>query len=440
MVLLHSRPLAPPEPFELPQTEQNEFYEKPPSPTRAASPTSKDKKTARTSAKKGSKKGSKKKAKESNESGGIVLLSSRSIGSPEPQTPTPALSKPQEKRARPTAQNQSNSAARRPAPPPPSSKSTQAPASSSKPSRGQKPKPQPEIVNRRSPEPSKLVEQEGVTLHPPVFKEVDTWANVPEDDPKFLKLPQWKQALIKRRRADIVKRTASPPPPSPPPDKTKEHIHTQWSPRNSLVEARAPELPRWKQDLLNKQQTGKVSKPQNYGLEQNNRPSQEKQQRGPASSNVRALLERFNKAGSDGREEYSPPPPPRPSQLRTSPPRSTPLAETEVQMASMEMSPGDSDSTSDTSDDDMDEIPLTNIDEISSDEDDSGISTKDGSQKGKKYSYSLVPDSPEEEVQPTITLRLPSEEGDEQKTSELIQERRPSILVDPSNRQPKVRQ
>ena len=56
----------------------------------------------------------------------------------------------------------------------------------------------------------RLIEQEGKTLHAPIYKEVDEWANVKEDDVKFKSLPLWKQALIKRRRADIAKRSGLP--------------------------------------------------------------------------------------------------------------------------------------------------------------------------------------------------------------------------------------
>lgn len=88
---------------------------------------------------------------------------------------------------------------------------------------------QPEVVNRsnggESEAPSRLVEQEGKTLHPPIYKEVDEWANVKEQDDKFKELPLWKQALIKRRRADIAKRsglevpTTASTPPNPTSDK-----------------------------------------------------------------------------------------------------------------------------------------------------------------------------------------------------------------------------
>lgn len=44
-------------------------------------------------------------------------------------------------------------------------------------------------------------------LRPPIFQEVKEWANVSESDPQFLSLPQWKKALILRRREDIAKRS-----------------------------------------------------------------------------------------------------------------------------------------------------------------------------------------------------------------------------------------
>ena len=76
---------------------------------------------------------------------------------------------------------------------------------------------QPEVVNRPKPDsdvPTKLVEQEGVVHRPPAYKVVDEWANVSENDPQFKKLPLWKQALIKRRRSDYAKRSAAPKAPS----------------------------------------------------------------------------------------------------------------------------------------------------------------------------------------------------------------------------------
>ena len=82
-------------------------------------------------------------------------------------------------------------------------------------------KSRPDVVNRANesdnPGSNKLVQREGVSLHPPIFNEVGQWANVAADDPKFTQLPQWKQALILRRRKDIAKRSGqeTSPPDSP---------------------------------------------------------------------------------------------------------------------------------------------------------------------------------------------------------------------------------
>lgn len=86
----------------------------------------------------------------------------------------------------------------------------------SQPERSSKSRSRPEIVNRPKPDndvSNKLVEQEGSVHRPPVYKVVDEWADVSETDPRFKKLPLWKQALIKRRRSDYAKRSAAPPPP-----------------------------------------------------------------------------------------------------------------------------------------------------------------------------------------------------------------------------------
>ena len=98
---------------------------------------------------------------------------------------------------------------------------------------------QPEIVNRSnkdgegSSSSQRLVEQEGITLHPPVYKEIDEWANVNEQDDKFQGLPLWKQALIKRRRADIAKRSGQPVP-TPTKDSTKPNTPVNsWSTKES---------------------------------------------------------------------------------------------------------------------------------------------------------------------------------------------------------------
>ena len=85
-------------------------------------------------------------------------------------------------------------------------------------------KSRPNVVNRSDGEssgPNKLLQKEGVTLHAPIFNEVDQWANVAKDDPKFTQLPPWKQAMILRRRKDIAKRSGQET--SPPDSPTVQH-------------------------------------------------------------------------------------------------------------------------------------------------------------------------------------------------------------------------
>ena len=99
-------------------------------------------------------------------------------------------------------------------------------------------KPRPDVVNRANesdnPGSNKLVQKEGVSLHPPIFNEVGQWANVAADDPKFTQLPQWKQALILRRRKDIAKRSGQETsPPDSPTVKTAAEKRRASSPSSS---------------------------------------------------------------------------------------------------------------------------------------------------------------------------------------------------------------
>ena len=79
----------------------------------------------------------------------------------------------------------------------------------------------------------KLIKKEGKILKPPVFLN-SKWASITEDDPGFKTLPEWKKAVIRRRKADATKRTA----PSESPVTEKEIVHssitTVWSPANEV--------------------------------------------------------------------------------------------------------------------------------------------------------------------------------------------------------------
>jgi hypothetical protein len=96
--------------------------------------------------------------------------------------------------------------------------------------------PQPEVVNASKDgrmESPTLVRKtdEGITQRAPVIKSTSKWADITENDPEFQKLPSWKQAVIRRRREDMEKRTA---PVEKPQEKevkkdTAGPISTPWS-------------------------------------------------------------------------------------------------------------------------------------------------------------------------------------------------------------------
>ena len=191
---------------------------------------------------------------------------------------------------------------------------------------------QPEIVNRPQADsegPTKLVEQEGTVLRPPVYKEVDEWANVTENDPSFKKLPLWKQALIKRRRNDIVKRSAPPPPEQPASDKQKSSSNRETQ-----------NTPKWNVQTLNK------------SMEKNKSPH-------TSTSQGSNKLQPVRKA------------PTRPEPTRSAPP--PPKQEKEEPMFTYSFSKNrlDAGSESENSDSDLEDVQVTNLDE--SEDEDSGI-------------------------------------------------------------------
>ena len=86
------------------------------------------------------------------------------------------------------------------------------------------PKETPEVVNasnKKDEDSPKLLHKEGKSIRPPAIKPAKKWADIKEDDPEFLNLPEWKRILILRRRNDYVKRTA------PPVEETKEEKKEQ---------------------------------------------------------------------------------------------------------------------------------------------------------------------------------------------------------------------
>lgn len=147
-------------------------------------------------------------------------------------------------------------------------------------------RPAPEIVNRGNPEQTvqqnEVIRTEGVAHRAPVYKEVDEWANVAEDDPKFRSLPTWKQALIKRRRADIAKRKGL----------TTSVDDVPLT--NGPIQAGdgAADVPLWKKQMMQKKAEGNLSGQMSTHEKKHLTTGRES----PASSGatVKALLGQFN--------------------------------------------------------------------------------------------------------------------------------------------------
>lgn len=283
---------------------------------------------------------------------------------PVPSKPSPALKSSSELKPSPATSRKHSAPAMMPSSQPP--KSTKA----------------PEVVNRRMSEatqPNRLVQQEGVTLHAPVFKEVPQWANVSEEDPKFTNLPQWKQALIKRRRADIAKRTgtntASVSPPRSPTEMAHDDVPS--SPKEDV--RNPPPIPAWKQDLMKRRNSGSQSsmKQEERKLMGSNRGTPHPSQ--VTAGNVKALLGKFNEGGTFQQTST-----PRTANFIHQAPKSwnqAPKATAVPHAASIFPAMPipraiPEEVLSDGSEEDLEDITLTNIDDLSTDEeddDDSGI-------------------------------------------------------------------
>lgn len=353
----------------------------------------------------------------------------------------------------------------------------------------------PEIVNRRVSDidqPNRLVKQEGITLHAPVFKEVEQWANVSEEDPKFVNLPQWKQALIKRRRADIAKRTGtnapaiSPPhsptenhpphsptenrlphsptenrPPHSPTENRPPHSPTENRPPHSLTKNRPPHsptenhqpysptinnpphshikninvstrstpkettksstpIPTWKQELLKRRSSGSGSSMSQEERKLMGGSKTTPQPSGVVSGNVKALLGKFSHGGGLPQPSLAQKPNPvvQPRKSWSQVPQPTRIPPIIAEEA-----------LSDGSDEDLEDITLTNIDDIASDEDDdddSGIGKGGGSSQVVLISM----------TQQSSSFLSPLTTGETSGSRK--EERRPSILSDPATRPRRV--
>ena len=179
-------------------------------------------------------------------------------------------------------------------------------------------RPAPEVVNRGgrsepTPHQSQVIQEEGVTHRAPVYREVSEWANVSEEDDKFRKLPMWKQALIRRRRADIAKRmghTTSvddvPLANGPVPNTNQQGTGpVHQNSRGVPSEDRTASIPPWKQHMMQRKAEGGPTGTNFMSVHEKKQLQPKREPPTSTNTNIKSLLGRFNKPSSP-----SPPPPP----------------------------------------------------------------------------------------------------------------------------------
>ena len=186
-------------------------------------------------------------------------------------------------------------------------------------SRPQQKRPPPEVVNRAisegAPQQSKVIQTEGITHRAPVYRELGEWTNVSEDDPKFRNLPTWKQALIKRRRADIAKRMGLTTSVDDVPLTNGPVLNNkkQGTVSNALSEDQAANIPPWKKQMIQRKAERGTSGQNTMSSYEKKHLANRRDSPTSSSSNVRALMDRFSP---------SPPPTTTPVVTIISPPRS----------------------------------------------------------------------------------------------------------------------
>ena len=255
-------------------------------------------------------------------------------------------------------------------------------------------KSRPDVVNRagesENPGSNKLVQKEGVTLHPPIFNEVGQWANVAADDPKFTQLPQWKQALILRRRKDIAKRSGqeTSPPDSPTIKTAAEKRRASSSGSSSQAETkkgnkRATTKSTGKTEGKKTSSKTKAAEEKKTTTKSSNKSkaksSEEKTAKtikANATSNKAKSGSTAGKHGSGGIKPVraAPTKPPEKKQEEEKKEEEEPMFTWNFSKNSMDTG----DAMSNSSDSELEDVQITSIDDELSDEDDSGIGGSGG--------------------------------------------------------------
>ena len=305
----------------------------------------------------------------------------------------------------------------------------------------------PEVVNRIEDDDSsggnKLVEKEGKTLHPPIFNEVNQWANVTTDDPKFTQLPQWKQALILRRRKDIAKRsgqeTSPPDSPSIQTASEKRKTGSKKATNKSVVKSEGKKSSTKTKTKTEEKKTSTKSKTK--PAEKQPSKSTKAALTGNAKTNVNSHS-LTGRHGGTGRLRPVRPAPVRPAPTKP-PEKKTKKEEKEEPMFTWSFSKHSvetGDALSNSSDSELEDVQVTSIDDELSDEDDSGIGCSGGTVL-MSYKPLAEPEEAKRESQANTTTpdhTMSISTSDPQINSSMTRSDSKSILIDSSKKSYKV--
>lgn len=330
-------------------------------------------------------------------------------------------------------------------------------------------KSRPDVVNRagesENPGSNKLVQKEGVTLHPPIFNEVGQWANVAADDPKFTQLPQWKQALILRRRKDIAKRSGqeTSPPDSPTIKPTAEKRRASSSGSSSSQS----ETKKGSKKATTKAMTKSAGKTEGKKTSSKTKTTEEKKTtttkssnkskvksgeeqtaktvKANATSNKAKTGSTVGKHGSGGIKPVrsAPTKPPEKKQEEEKKEEKEPMFTWNFSKNSMDTG----DAMSNSSDSELEDVQITSIDDELSDEDDSGIGGSGGTilksykpladttEIEERREKSVSPERKEKSVTPERSIHNSTSDP---AISKIPRSESKSILIDPAKKSHKV--
>ena len=311
----------------------------------------------------------------------------------------------------------------------------------------------PNVVNRSDdsvdPGSNKLLQKEGVTLRPPIFNEVDQWANVTTDDPKFVKLPPWKQAMILRRRKDIAKRSGQETsPPESPTVKTVSEKRKGSTPSDSgqsqgKKSAKKPTA-KTSGKIEEKRSTSKAP------TKSEDKKTSTNKTKGKDEGEETSKTSTGKKSSSGGRLKPVRSAPTRPPEKKEKEVPKVEVAKVEVPKVEEDKeepmftwsfskhSVETGDAMSASSDSELEDVQITSIDDELSDEDDSGIGGSGGTILMSYKPLEEERDTKEKSESPQRARSMSSSSSDPEIKTTMTRSESKSILADPAKKSYKV--